>query len=63
MTEQLCATVLSLPLDPYKTKEDVIKNWSVDRKFNSQMTNEKREKELKGWQQAVASTRGWAKEI
>ena len=23
MTEQLCATVLSLPLDPYKTKEDV----------------------------------------
>ena len=23
VTEQLCATVLSLPLDPYKTKEDV----------------------------------------
>ena len=23
VTEQLCATVLSLPLDPYKTKEDI----------------------------------------
>ena len=23
VTEQLCATVLSLPLDPYKSKEDI----------------------------------------
>ena len=23
VTEKLCATVLSLPLDPYKTKEDI----------------------------------------
>ena len=23
VTERLCATVLSLPLDPYKTKEDI----------------------------------------
>ena len=57
------AYLAGLAVGCYKTKEDVIKNWSVDRKFNSQMTPEKREKELKGWQQAVASTRGWAKEI
>ena len=48
--------------DSEEHKEDVIKNWSVDREFTSKMDAEKRSKELKGWQQAVASTRGWAKE-
>ncbi len=46
----------------WKSKEDVIKNWSVDREFNAQIGEEKREEELKGWHQAVKSTLGWAKE-
>ena len=57
------AYLAGLAVGCYKSKEDVIKNWSVDSKFKSQMPADKRERELKGWQQAVASTRGWAKEI
>ncbi len=43
-------------------KEDVIKNWAIDREFKPQMTDEKRVKEIKGWNQAVKATFGWAKE-
>ncbi|MBP7059010.1 MAG: glycerol kinase GlpK [Lachnospiraceae bacterium] len=45
----------------WKNKEDVVKNWSVDREFKPDMTDEKRAEELKGWNQAVKSTFGWAK--
>lgn len=43
-------------------KEDVIKNWAIDKEFTPQMTDEERIKEIKGWNQAVKSTFGWAKE-
>ncbi|MBQ6588870.1 MAG: glycerol kinase GlpK [Butyrivibrio sp.] len=46
----------------WKDRDDVCSNWSIEKTFASQMPAEQREKELKGWQQAVASTRGWAKE-
>ncbi len=45
----------------WSSKEDVIKNWTFDRIFNPSMDAERREKELKGWKQAVQSTLGWAK--
>lgn len=45
----------------WKSKEDVIANWAVDREFVPQMSEEKRTKELEGWAQAVRSTLGWAK--
>lgn len=47
----------------WKDRDDVCSNWSIEKTFASQMPSEQREKELKGWQQAVASTRGWAKEV
>jgi glycerol kinase len=47
----------------WKDMDDVCSNWSIEKTFASQMSSEEREKELKGWQQAVASTRGWAKEV
>jgi len=43
-------------------KEDVIRNWAVEREFVPAMTEAEREKELKGWKQAVRTTFGWAKE-
>lgn len=46
----------------WSSKEDVIKNWSVDKEFKPDMTDEARVKALKGWSKAVAATRGWAKE-
>jgi glycerol kinase len=43
------------------SKEDVVRNWSIDREFMPMMGDEERAKELAGWHQAVESTRGWAK--
>jgi len=42
-------------------KEDVIKNWAIDKEFEPAMDEETRAKELKGWKQAVNATFGWAK--
>ena len=43
-------------------KEDVIKNWAIDKEFEPAMDEETRAKELKGWKKAVECTFGWAKE-
>ncbi len=45
----------------WQGKEDVIKNWAIDREFEPAMDKETREKELAGWKKAVESTFGWAK--
>ncbi|MBR1743369.1 MAG: glycerol kinase GlpK, partial [Lachnospiraceae bacterium] len=45
----------------WENKEDVIKNWSVDQEFVPRMDDTAREESLKGWAQAVATTRGWAR--
>ena len=42
-------------------KEDVIKNWAIDKEFEPAMDDETRAKEVKGWKQAVNATLGWAK--
>jgi glycerol kinase len=45
----------------WASKEDVIKNWTLDKVFKPEMDEETRAKELKYWKQAVNSTLGWAK--
>jgi glycerol kinase len=45
----------------WESKEDVLANWSIDREFMPRMNEDEREKQLRGWRQAVAVTRGWAK--
>ena len=42
-------------------KDDVIKNWAIDKEFTPQMSEADREEKLRGWKQAVNSTRDWAK--
>ena len=56
------AYLAGLAVGYWKSKEDVIKNWSVDREFNSKISSEIREKELKGWHKAVRATLLWDKE-
>ncbi|SEA75956.1 glycerol kinase [Pseudobutyrivibrio sp. ACV-2] len=56
------AYLAGLAVGYWKSKEDVIKNWSVDREFKPEMTNADRTAAIKGWSKAVAATRGWAKE-
>lgn len=55
------AYLAGLAVGYWSSKEDVIKNWSVDQEFKPQMEDKSREENLKGWAQAVAATRGWAK--
>ena len=46
----------------WDSKEDVKKNWQIDREFNSEMRDVDREKEIRGWNQAVKATFGWDRE-
>ena len=46
----------------WSSKDDVIKNWALDKEFEPNMDEETRAKELKMWKKAVATTRGWAKD-
>ena len=46
----------------WSSKDDVIKNWAIDREFVPEMDDATRAKEVKGWKKAVESTFGWAKE-
>ncbi|WP_026510505.1 glycerol kinase GlpK [Butyrivibrio sp. LC3010] len=55
------AYLAGLAVGYWTSKEDVIKNWAVDREFKPQMPDTERTKALKGWNQAVAATRGWAR--
>ena len=43
-------------------KQDVIKNWALDKQFEPAMDQATRDEELRGWKQAVNATLGWAKE-
>ena len=56
------AYLAGLAVGYWKDKEAVLANWSVDRDFVPEMVDERREKELAGWAQAVNSVRGWAKD-
>lgn len=45
----------------WKSKEDVIENWQVDRVFEPNMDEDKRSFMLAGWEKAVNRVRDWAK--
>ena len=42
-------------------KQDVIKNWALDKEFEPNMDAETREKELAQWKKDVSKTLEWAK--
>lgn len=46
----------------WKDKEEILANWSVDRKFTPQMEPEKTEKLIKGWHRAVRCALAWAED-
>ena len=45
----------------WNDKEDVKKNWQIDKEFHPEMRAEQREEEIRGWNQAVKATFGWDK--
>ena len=56
------AYLAGLAVGYWKSKEDVIRNWAIDRTFKPEITEEKREEMVKGWNKAVKCSYGWAKE-
>ena len=46
----------------WKDKEDVVRNWKIDRTFTPSIGEEERLRKIKGWNKAVKYAFGWAKE-
>lgn len=55
------AYLAGLAVGYWADKNEIINSWKTEKEFLPQMSEEKREKELAGWKQAVSSSFGWAK--
>lgn len=56
------AYLAGLAVGYWKSKEDVVKNWQIDKVFEPDCAEEKRERRIRGWNKAVKYAYGWAKE-
>ena len=56
------AYLAGLAVGYWANKEDVIKNWAIDKIFKPCLDEEKRLSKIKGWHKAVKYAYGWAKE-
>lgn len=56
------AYLAGLAVGYWKSKEDVIKNWAIDKVFNPTIGSAEREAMVSGWNKAVKCSYGWAKE-
>ena len=55
------AYLAGLAVGYWASKEDVIKNWAIDRTFEPDISEEGRITRVKGWNKAVKCSYGWAK--
>lgn len=56
------AYLAGLAVGYWASKEDVIKNWAIDRTFRPSISDEVRAEKVAGWNKAVKYSFGWAKE-
>ena len=56
------AYLAGLAVGYWKSKDDVIKNWAVDKTFKPEISKEKRDHMIKGWNKAVKYAFDWAKD-
>ena len=56
------AYLAGLAVGYWSSKEDVIKNWAIDRTFEPAIGEADRAERCKGWSKAVKCSYGWAKE-
>ncbi len=45
----------------WSSTDDILENWQIDREFESDMNDDKRDELLAGWKKAVNCVLGWAK--
>lgn len=62
ITAMGAAYLAGLAVGYWTSKEDVIKNWAIDRTFQPSISKEAREERIAGWNKAVKYSFGWAKE-
>ena len=55
------AYLAGLAVGYWKNTAEIQKNWSVDRRFEPNITAFARDERIEGWRKAVACTRNWAK--
>lgn len=55
------AYLAGLAVGYWKNKEEVVKNWAIDREFAPEIDGEKRSEMINGWKRAVKCSFGWAK--
>ena len=55
------AYMAGLAVGYWSSKEDVIKNWAIDKTFKPQISDAERGERVKGWNKAVKCAYGWAK--
>ena len=56
------AYLAGLAVGYWKDKKDIVKNWQIDRYFESKIDGEKRARLLKGWKRAVRCALAWGEE-
>ena len=56
------AYLAGLAVGYWKDKEEIVKNWEINRTFAPTITPEERDEKMKGWKKAVRCSYGWAKE-
>ena len=56
------AYLAGLAVGYWKSKEDVLQNWAIDRVFTPEIDEAAQKKMLSGWHKAVGCTYGWAKD-
>lgn len=54
------AYLAGLAVGYWKSQEDVLQNWSIDRTFQPEITDEDRKVRLNGWKRAVKACRAWS---
>lgn len=53
------AYLAGLAVGFWKSKEEIANNWSLERKFSGEFTDQKRETAYRGWKRAVERSRAW----
>lgn len=56
------AYLAGLAVGYWASKEDVVKNWAIDKIFEPSLEETERRNKVKGWNKAVKYAYGWAKE-
>ena len=56
------AYLAGLAVNYWTSKEDVLKNWAIDKTFTPQIMDAERGKRIKGWEKAVKYAYGWARD-